>query len=96
MYPNFAAGLGVGQAVDEERAQRLVAAVSARGDRAADTWPERLPAKLGSNVKVNHNCLNLTDSDLQGRGQAQNETWVAVDPNNPASPGRQLQRLPAR
>jgi hypothetical protein len=36
----------------------------------------------GSNVKVNANCLNLTDADLQGRGQAQNETWVAVDPNN--------------
>ena len=27
----------------------------------------------GSNVKVNQNCLNLTDPDLQGRGQAQNE-----------------------
>ena len=38
--------------------------------------------KLGSNVKVNQNCLNLTDADLQGRGQAQNETSIAVDPNN--------------
>ncbi len=37
----------------------------------------------GSNVKVNVNCLNLTDADLQGRGQAQNETSVAVDPTNP-------------
>jgi len=37
---------------------------------------------FGSNVKVNQNCLNLTDADLQGRGQAQNETWVAVDPRN--------------
>ena len=44
--------------------------------------PNGCPVKLGSNVKVNQNCLNLTDSDLQGRGQAQNETWVAVDPNN--------------
>lgn len=35
------------------------------------------------NVKVNQNCLNITDADLQGRGQAQNETTVAVDPNNP-------------
>jgi hypothetical protein len=41
------------------------------------------PAVRGSNVKVNVNCLNLTDSDLQGRGQAQNETSIAVDPNNP-------------
>jgi len=37
---------------------------------------------FGTNVKVNQNCLNLTDPDLQGRGQAQNETWAAVDPND--------------
>ena len=40
------------------------------------------PVKRGSNVKVNQNCLNLTDAALAGRGQAQNETWLAVDPNN--------------
>lgn len=39
---------------------------------------------LGTNVKVNQNCLNLSDADLQGRGQAQNETSIAADPNNPA------------
>ena len=44
--------------------------------------PGRLQGHRGSNVKVNANCLNLTDTDLQGRGQAQNETWIAVDPNN--------------
>ena len=44
--------------------------------------PDGCKATRGSNVKVNANCLNLTDTDLQGRGQAQNETWVAVDPNN--------------
>jgi hypothetical protein len=38
---------------------------------------------LGKNVKVNQNCLNVTDPDLQGRGQAQNETSIAVDPMNP-------------
>ena len=38
--------------------------------------------RFGDNVKVNQNCLNLTDPDLQGRAQAQNETWIAVDPNN--------------
>jgi hypothetical protein len=37
---------------------------------------------FGPNVKVNQNCLNITDPDLAGRGQSQNETWVAVDPNN--------------
>jgi hypothetical protein len=41
------------------------------------------PNSIGGNVKVNQNCLNVTDADLQGRGQAQNETSIAVDPNNP-------------
>ena len=39
--------------------------------------------KFGSNVKANQNCLNLTDADLQGRGQAQSETGIAQDPNKP-------------
>jgi hypothetical protein len=39
--------------------------------------------KTGPNVKVNQDCLNLSDSDLQGRGQAQNETSIAQDPNAP-------------
>ena len=38
--------------------------------------------RLGSNVKVNQNCLNVTDSDLQGRGQANNETFISQDPFN--------------
>ena len=38
---------------------------------------------FGSNIKVNQNCLNLTDSDLQGRGQANNETSIAQDPLQP-------------
>ncbi|HYK24764.1 MAG TPA: hypothetical protein VEV18_00780, partial [Steroidobacteraceae bacterium] len=38
---------------------------------------------FGPNVKVNQNCLNLSDADLQGRGQAQNETAIAADPNHP-------------
>lgn len=40
--------------------------------------------RFSDNVKVNQNCLNLSDTDLQGRGQSQNETWLAADPNNPA------------
>ncbi|HVU91954.1 MAG TPA: hypothetical protein VHC23_06955, partial [Jatrophihabitans sp.] len=32
--------------------------------------------RRGGNVKVNQNCLNVTDSDLQGRGQANNETFI--------------------
>ena len=40
-------------------------------------------AYLGDDVKVNQNCLNLSDPDLQGRGQANNEPSIAVDPFNP-------------
>jgi hypothetical protein len=38
---------------------------------------------IGSNIKVNQNCLNLSDLALQGRGQANNETAIAINPNNP-------------
>jgi len=38
--------------------------------------------KLSSNVKVNQNCLTLSDATFQGRGQANNETSIAIDPNN--------------
>ena len=40
------------------------------------------PLSQGRDVKVNQNCENLSDADLAGRGQAQNETSVAADPNN--------------
>ena len=36
-----------------------------------------------SNVKVNQDCLNLSDPDLQGRAQAQNETFIAQNPHAP-------------
>jgi hypothetical protein len=39
------------------------------------------PDNIGNNQRVNQNCLNISDSDLQGRGQAQNETAIAYDPN---------------
>jgi hypothetical protein len=38
---------------------------------------------ISGNVKVNQNCLNISDKNLQGRGQAQNEAALAVDPSNP-------------
>jgi hypothetical protein len=38
--------------------------------------------KRGSNIKVNQECLTLSDPDLQGRGQAQNEESIAADPND--------------
>jgi hypothetical protein len=37
---------------------------------------------LGSNIKVNQNCQNISDADLAGRGQSQNETSIAIDPMN--------------
>jgi hypothetical protein len=40
-------------------------------------------ANLGDNVKVNQNCLNLSDPDLQGPGQANNDPSISVDPFNP-------------
>jgi len=40
------------------------------------------PNNTSSNIKVNQNCLNLSDRDLQGRAQAQNESFIKVDPNN--------------
>lgn len=45
--------------------------------------PNGCVERLGSNVKVNQNCLNVSDPDLQGRGQAQNETAIAQDPMSP-------------
>jgi hypothetical protein len=43
---------------------------------------EACAEKRGDNVKVNQNCQNVSDPDLAGRGQAQNETAVAIDPSN--------------
>ena len=37
------------------------------------------------NVKVNQNCLNLSDGSFQGRGQAQNEPSIAANPNSPSN-----------
>ncbi len=40
-------------------------------------------ASIGSNVEVNQNCLNISDPNLQGRAQAENETTILHDPNDP-------------
>src|SRR5204863_5550983 len=41
------------------------------------------PVNLQSNIKVNQNCLNISDPDLAGRGQANNEPAIVQDPNDP-------------
>ncbi len=46
------------------------------------TSDDGCPTNLADNLKVNQNCLNVSDSDLQGRSQAQNETSIAIDPAN--------------
>ncbi len=48
------------------------------------TSDDGCPVSRGNNVKVNQNCLNVSDADLQGRAQAQNETAIAIDPTNPS------------
>ena len=71
-------------------------ALSSRsGSLAAATRPgnffpgaDECGVKRGNNVRVSQNCLNVTDPDLQGRAQAQNETAVAVDPNNRSGPAQ--------
>jgi hypothetical protein len=62
----------------------------ALGALAASTAPNALPdpsgkcaVTRGSNIEVNQDCLNVSDSNLQGRSQAQNETAIAQDPNAP-------------
>ena len=64
------------------------AAEVVRTRRAADRVDDQLlpvvagqcSANLGNNVKVNQNCLNLTDPNLQGRGQANNEPSISRRP----------------
>ena len=51
---------------------------------------------MGQDVKVNQNCLNLTDPDLQGRGQANNEPSISVNPFNSKRPRRERQQLHPR
>jgi hypothetical protein len=38
---------------------------------------------LGNDVKVNQDCENVSDAALAGRGQAQNEEAISINPMNP-------------
>jgi hypothetical protein len=72
-FASFEAGIGVSAKTPRARA---TARMSNAGVRLC-------PRNFGSNVLVNQNCLNVTDVDLQGRAQAQNETAIAQNPFNP-------------
>jgi hypothetical protein len=56
---------------------------SAGGGNYTPSGSGRCSENHGNNVKVNQECLTVSDPNLQGRGQAQNETSIAVDPKNP-------------
>jgi hypothetical protein len=89
--PPIARGFDLSTMAPHLRAHVSGAAETAAGpelmqsQQATNYFPsnDECQGNLGSNVKVNQNCLNVSDVDLQGRGQAQNETSIAVDPNNP-------------
>src|SRR3954453_12455330 len=64
------------------RAQQLRSMHSAAA--LGQTAETGCPVDRGSNIRVNQNCENLSDPDLAGRAQAQNETAIAQDPNSPS------------
>jgi hypothetical protein len=68
----------------EERSATAAAPLRAQQQTIGPTALTGCPVNRGANVRVNQDCQNLSDPDLAGRGEAQNETAVAQDPNNPA------------
>ena len=56
---------------------------SGAGSNYFPTNQGQCASRLGSNVKVNQNCLNVSDSSLQGRAQANNEPFISQDPMSP-------------
>jgi hypothetical protein len=72
-FASFEAGIGVPTKAPVARANA----------RMTNAGVNLCPRNLGTNILVNQNCLNVTDPDLQGRGQAQNETAIAQNPINP-------------
>ena len=77
------------RALEEQTRRRAQAALrAAAAGGVGPTAETGCPANRGANVRVNQNCQNLTDPDLAGRGQAQNETSIAQDPNDPRTSSR--------
>jgi len=72
-FASFEAGIGVSTKTPKARASA----------RMSNAGVNLCPRNFGPNVLVNQNCLNVTDPDLQGRAQAQNETAIAQNPSNP-------------
>jgi hypothetical protein len=70
-------------AVQSTTTRRALGAAAALAQDQTPTRETGCPANRGTNVRANQECQNLTDPDLAGRGQAQNETSIAQDPNHP-------------
>lgn len=47
------------------------------------TSDDGCPRNHGNNITVSQNCLSITDTNLQGRGQVQTEPTIAEDPLHP-------------
>lgn len=77
-------------AVDELATSNTLGAVQRAAGQANDATA-LLPSRNtfgcsdrdGNNVRANQECTNVARVDLVGRGQSQNETAVAVNPNDP-------------
>src|SRR4051794_3138808 len=62
------------RALEQPSTQRVAPQLQAL---ARPTEATGCPRDRGSNLRVNQDCQNLTDPDLAGRGEAQNETAAA-------------------
>ncbi len=51
---------------------------SSSGPTSYVPGPDGCAQTFGNNVKVNQNCANVSDPDLQGRGQAQNKDFESL------------------
>jgi len=70
-------------ALSGEQQAAKAAARSARPSFSHRAATAACDNRLGNNIKANQNCLNISDPDLAGRGQAQNETSIAQNPLRP-------------
>jgi hypothetical protein len=54
-----------------------------RGSSFASTTTDGCFKGQENAVRINQNCLNISDTDLQGRGQVQTDSVIAEDPLHP-------------
>ena len=76
--------------LDALRAHQTLGAAAALDFRPTNVTG--CPVNRGADVRVNRECQNLSDPDLAGRGQAQNETSIAQDPRHPRRRSRRAVR----